>query len=1317
RPDPNNMDSSSSPPDPLRDLVETLRQALTALPAPAPTSPAATSANTVTTSSAPLYVSPMAQPVHYSGLVEDCNGFILQCSLVLEMQPHLYPTERSKVVFVISQLCGRALLWAESLWSQNSPVTQSYAGFVDHFREVFGKPSWDSSVGEELCRLQQGKLTVPEYTLQFWTLAAKSGWNKQALLTAYRQGLNPQVRLHLAAYEDAIGLERLIQLSIRVAARMQSCVDEPQDQSSHNTWRDRPAPVSSPEPAPEPMHLGTSHLTPAERQRRLTQNLCLYCGAPGHAIPACPIRPPRPMVSTIFTFVPKMKPLTTHGTLTTTHASVPVVALLDSGSVGNFISCTLCRQLGLRTKATATPYQIQSISGKPISRRQVSLSAGPVLLQATSIESPFVNRPLEIPTCYAPFSDVFCPKRASKLPPHQPWDCAIDLLPGEPVPRGRIYPLSIPEEKAMEEYIKEALAQGYIHLSTSPAASSFFFVAKKDGGLWPCIDYRALNRITVKFSAYNLIWIREGDEWKTAFITPTGHYEYLVMPYGLANAPSMFQDFIHEVLREFLHRFVLVYIDDILIYSRNMAEHRQHVAKVLERLRKFQLFLKVEKCSFHQPSVQFLGYKIDSSGIQMDEGKITAIRNWPAPTTMKELQRFLGFANFYRRFIQNYSSIANPLTSLLRNKPKSLAWSRSGPVSTAGEPEPPPSFFSRKLNPVERNYDIGNRELLAVKLALEEWRHWMEGARHPFTVLTDHKNLEYLRAAKRLNPRQARWALFFTWFNFTISYRPGSKNTKADALSRMFEETLPPANASTNTLPGCPPESQYIPRARRIALIHSAHTSLGTGHPGIHETLSLLKDRFWWPNMTADVRRYVQGCEGCAMSKDPRHLPSGKLLPLPVPSRPWSHIGVDFITDLPTSRNHTCVFVVIDRFSKSCHLLPLKGPPTALETAQLIFNHVFRYFSIPEDIVSDRGPQFVSRIWRAFLTCLGVAISLSSGYHPQTNGQMERKIQEISPYLRTFCHSHQNSWSQYLGWAEYAQNSLRQPSTGLTPFQCVLGYQPPLFPWSGEPSDIPAVDHWFRESERVWDSAHHQLQRALHRRRRTADLRQSYTPAFQPGQKVWLSTRDIRLRLPCRKLNPRFIGPLTILKQINSVTYKLQLPPGYRIHPTFHVSLLKPHHPSVSPSTEPGDGAAEPPLPLLLDDGTAYEVKEILHYRHRGGQLKNLVDWEGYGPEERPWVARDDILDPNLLEALHAAHPHRPAPRGRGRPPRCRGPWPSGAGRREGGNVTDTPGSNENLSQSQAPRAGLQLSFLFGGGAFFTACCVAVHNLSGVLCE
>ncbi|KAK3519821.1 hypothetical protein QTP70_006475 [Hemibagrus guttatus] len=284
----------------------------------------------------------------------------------------------------------------------------------------------------------------------------------------------------------------------------------------------------------------------------------------------------------------------------------------------------------------------------------------------------------------------------------------------------------------------------------------------------------------------------------------------------------------------------------------------------------------------------------------MDEGKVATVRNWPIPTSVKDLQRFLGFANFYQRFIRDYSSITSPLTNLLQNKPKSLTWNpaatqafntlktafTTAPLLVHPDPElpfivevdasttgvgavlsqqqgnprtlHPCAFFSRKLSPAEVNYDIGNRELLAIKLVLEEWRHWLEGAKHPFVVLTNHKNLEYLRAAKRLNPRQARWALFFTRFHFTISYHPGSKNVKADTLLRLhsrdetsdepepilpeklfaspiswLEETLPGPSAPTNAPPGCPQGLQFIPRAQRTELIHSTHTSLGTGHPGI----------------------------------------------------------------------------------------------------------------------------------------------------------------------------------------------------------------------------------------------------------------------------------------------------------------------------------------------------------------------------------------------------------------------------------------------------------------------------------------------------
>ncbi len=378
---------------------------------------------------------------------------------------------------------------------------------------------------------------------------------------------------------------------------MHSCMKDQQSLTHSNPLLRRPENISPPEPVPEPMLVDNTRLSLTERHRRLSQGLCLYCGASGHTIATCPVRPPRLMVSAITPQVTNMCPLTTVVQLTAHDFSLSVVALIDTGSAANFIAGTLSRQLNLPTTNTTKIYQIQSVTGQPLGRKHLRHQVGLINLRVGLLNAEDLNLlVLEDSTAdvilgrlwlvqHNPilswksgevrkwgescFPDCFPDMpRASKLPPHRPWDCAIDLLLGEPVPRGRIYPLSIPEQKAMEEYIEEALEQECIRPSTSPAASSFFLVAKKDGGLRPCIDYWALNKITVKFryplplvlaaleqlrgariftkldlrSAYNLIRIREGDEWKTAFVTPTGHYEYRVMPYGLANSSQLAND-------------------------------------------------------------------------------------------------------------------------------------------------------------------------------------------------------------------------------------------------------------------------------------------------------------------------------------------------------------------------------------------------------------------------------------------------------------------------------------------------------------------------------------------------------------------------------------------------------------------------------------------------------------------------------------------------------------------------------------------------------------------------------------------------------
>ncbi|KAK2889879.1 hypothetical protein Q8A73_018179 [Channa argus] len=377
----------------------------------------------------------------------------------------------------------------------------------------------------------------------------------------------------------------------------------------------------------------------------------------------------------------------------------------------------------------------------------------------------------------------------------------------------------------------------------------------------------------------------------------------------------------------------------------------------------------------------------------------------------------------------------------------------------------PCAFFSRQLSPAERNYSVGDRELLAIKLALEEWRHWLERAPQTFIIWTDHKNLAHLRTAKRLNSRQARWSLFFDRFNFSLTYRPGSKNIKPDALSRIHAPETSPHDPEPILHPSCvlgaltweiertvctaqqqepdpgtgPPGLLFVPSRVRSQVLQWAHCSKFSCHPGADRSIHLLRRHFWWPSLVKDTREFVAACATCARGKTPKKPPDGLLQPLPIPSRPWSHIALDFVTGLPPSHGNTTILTIIDCFSKAVHFVPLPKLPTATETAELLTQHVLRLHGIPRDIVSDRGPQFVSQVWKAFCKALGATVSLSSGFHPQSNGQTERANQSVETALRCVTSSNPATWSSFIPWIEYAHNSLTSSATGLSPFMCSLG--------------------------------------------------------------------------------------------------------------------------------------------------------------------------------------------------------------------------------------------------------------------------------------
>lgn len=476
---------------------------------------------------------------------------------------------------------------------------------------------------------------------------------------------------------------------------------------------------------------------------------------------------------------------------------------------------------------------------------------------------PKVDPSVKLPAHYHQYLDVFSMKEAERLPPHRPEiDLRIKLEKDKngrekEAPWGPLYNMSREELLVLRKTLIDLLDKNWIRVSRSSAAAPVLFAHKPGGGLRFCIDYRALNAITEKdryplpliretlqslgrakwltkldvTAAFHKVRVTEGDEEKTAFRTRYGLFEWLVCPFGLTGAPAMFQRFVNSVLRDYLDIFCTAYIDDILIYSNgSLNDHRKKVCKVLEQLREAGLQLDISKCEFEAKTVKYLGYVITAGqGIAMDQEKVKAIAEWAQPTTVKAVRSFLGFANYYRMFIKNYSALALPLTALTKKgkvfewtkecekafqllkqrfmedpilasfqedretrvEPDASGWATGGVLSQLNEKGEwhPTRFFSKKHLSAECNYDIHDKELLAIVRCLEEWDAELRSLKKPFTIFTDHNNLKYFMTKHRLTERQMRWAEILSRYNFRLLYRPGKTATAPDALSRRPQDT------------------------------------------------------------------------------------------------------------------------------------------------------------------------------------------------------------------------------------------------------------------------------------------------------------------------------------------------------------------------------------------------------------------------------------------------------------------------------------------------------------------------------------------------
>jgi RNase H-like domain found in reverse transcriptase/Reverse transcriptase (RNA-dependent DNA polymerase)/Integrase zinc binding domain/Chromo (CHRromatin Organisation MOdifier) domain/Integrase core domain/Aspartyl protease/Eukaryotic translation initiation factor 3 subunit G len=489
--------------------------------------------------------------------------------------------------------------------------------------------------------------------------------------------------------------------------------------------------------------------------------------------------------------------------------------------------------------------------GKVYEFRVYAAAASPV--PVTSVGA--VDRPDGTPSEYQDRIDLikreFADRFVTELPPNQAGPQAPEMAQTEPDSRPPFTPAyrASPRELAeMRKQTFEGIAAGRVRVSDSPYGSGVLFVVKSDGSLRMCVDYRRLNKQTVKqrhpipridhlldqfgnAKVFSLIDLKAGyaqvrlhpkDIPKTAFTTPFGHFEYTVVPFGLANAPSAFSKIMQHVLRSVLGRCAQVYLDDCLVYSSTPEQHQKDLATVLQLLRDHNLFANADKCTLFTHEVKYLGHIISKDGIRVDPGKTAKLRDWPVPTSVKELQAFLGLCNYFRRFIQSYSEVARPLTALTSknawhpltdveltaflklkdtlvsppvlaipqfDKPFDVYTDASDNACGAVliQETRPVAYFSKKFSPAERNYPTHDRECLAIVSAYREWRCYLEGV--PSTCHTDHQPLTQLQSQPQISRRQARWLEFLASFQPNVVYVQG-KDNPADVLSRPPHELL-----------------------------------------------------------------------------------------------------------------------------------------------------------------------------------------------------------------------------------------------------------------------------------------------------------------------------------------------------------------------------------------------------------------------------------------------------------------------------------------------------------------------------------------------